>query len=367
VTIERSHHHISTAQELVTISKNNNPLNMAGELVFITGATGFVGFAVLVQLVKAGYQVRISVRKEENISTIKQHPSLAAYVSQLSFVVVPDITVEGAFDSALKDVTYIQHIASPLPKPTDNPERDIILPAIHGTTSILTSALKTPSIRRIVITSSIVAVLPNSTLDNGDATTIYTPSSRVRPAPTAPWGTFGESYRAAKALALDATDRFIAENKPSFTVVNVMPGYVIGANEWATDAKSLAAGSNGLVLSVVTGVKSPAARPGNITDIRDVARVHVGSLDEEKVKGNQSFLLDVGQVRFDDALDVASREFADAVKEGVLPLGGTIPAVTNNVDASATVEVFGKLRGYEDAVKSLLEQFVALKRRETAS
>jgi hypothetical protein len=31
-------------------------------------------------------------------------------------VVVPDILKDGAFDATLKDVTYIIHIASPLPR-----------------------------------------------------------------------------------------------------------------------------------------------------------------------------------------------------------------------------------------------------------
>ena len=164
---------------------------------------------------------------------------------------MPDITVEGAFDNSLKDVTYIEHIASPLPQPTDNPERDIIAPAIHGTTSILNSALRTPSIRRIVITSSLVAVVPGSALSNGDQTTVYTSSSRVRPLPTAPWGDHASAYRASKVLALDATERFLAEKKPHFTVVNVQPGYVIGPHALIEDAEALVSGSNAVVMSVV--------------------------------------------------------------------------------------------------------------------
>jgi nucleoside-diphosphate-sugar epimerase len=34
----------------------------------------------------------------------------------VDFVVVPDITVNGAFDKALKDVAGVLHVASPLPK-----------------------------------------------------------------------------------------------------------------------------------------------------------------------------------------------------------------------------------------------------------
>jgi uncharacterized protein YbjT (DUF2867 family) len=90
---------------------------MAGELVFITGATGFVGFAVLREVLRGGYLVRISVRRPSQVEEIKSHHLISPFSSKISFVVVPDITASGAFDSALEGVTYILHIASPLPKP----------------------------------------------------------------------------------------------------------------------------------------------------------------------------------------------------------------------------------------------------------
>jgi len=185
--------------------------------------------------------------------------------------------------------------------------------------------------------------------------------------PTAPWGNVAESYRAAKALALDATDRFVAEKKPHFTVVNVMPGYVIGANALATDIKTLGDGSNGIPVAIISGQKLPGARPGTIADVRDVARIHVGALDEAKVKvegGSRSFLFDVGHVDFNTIIKVAENEFPEAVKDGILSTEGSLAAVYQNLDVSETVEVFGPLTGYEDAVKPLLAQFIALKKGE---
>ena len=48
---------------------------------------------------------------------VRSNPALQAMnkSSQLSFIVVPDITVPGAFDDAVKGVSYIVHIASPIP------------------------------------------------------------------------------------------------------------------------------------------------------------------------------------------------------------------------------------------------------------
>jgi hypothetical protein len=45
-------------------------------------------------------------------------------------MIVPDITVDGAFVDALKDVTYVLHVASPIPSPVSL--LDIILYSSGG-------------------------------------------------------------------------------------------------------------------------------------------------------------------------------------------------------------------------------------------
>lgn len=306
--------------------------------------------------------MRVSVRKQPQIATLSLHPLLLPYLHRLDFVVVPDITVPGAFDDVLQDVVYIQHVASPLPRPTDDPDTDIIRPAINGTLSILESAQKAEGVRRVVITSSLVAVIPDAALTNGDAVTIYTAQSRVSPLPTAPWGDLSSVYRAAKVLALDATDRFVAEKKPRFSVVNVMPGYVLGPHELVTEnAEELISGSNAIPLSIVKGAIARAARPGSVVHVHDVSRILAGSLDEKRVvvadETSRSFLLDTGHVQFDDVNAIVQKAFPNSG----LPLGGSIPVVHQRADIGDVVTVFGKLRGFEDMVTGIVGQYLELK------
>jgi hypothetical protein len=63
--------------------------------------------------------VRISLRKEDQISSLSNHALISPYVSRgkVEFAIVPDITVPGAFDKVLKDVIYVEHLASKLPFP----------------------------------------------------------------------------------------------------------------------------------------------------------------------------------------------------------------------------------------------------------
>jgi nucleoside-diphosphate-sugar epimerase len=248
------------------------------------------------------------------------------------------------------------------------------MPAIHGTTSILNSALKYPSVRRVVITSSVVAILSDADASTGSSTPISS-SSRVDPLPAAPFSNYtaASAYRASKALSLDATDRFVAEKKPHFAVVNVMPGYVIGRNELITDAKSLVSGSNALVLPIVLGSESqPGKRPLMLTHVSEVARVEIESLDENKVAVNagesKSFLLDGGSasngVDFDDAKEVVRKAYPQAVKEGKLKLGGGIGSAKLNIESAETVRVFGEMRSYECAVESVVGQYLELLGKE---
>jgi len=129
---------------------------MSSELIFVTGATGFIGAATALAALEAGYRLRISVRKETQIDKLKE--VFSAYADKLEFVVVPDITAEGAFSKVLDNVDYILHLASPLASSPD--KNEIFPPAIKGTVGILRDAARISSIKKVVITSSIAALVP---------------------------------------------------------------------------------------------------------------------------------------------------------------------------------------------------------------
>lgn len=69
------------------------------------------------EALKAGYRVRAAIRRESSIEQIKATDSIQPYLPNLEFIIVKDITQEGAFDEALKGATYVIHVASPMPMP----------------------------------------------------------------------------------------------------------------------------------------------------------------------------------------------------------------------------------------------------------
>ena len=131
---------------------------MASSLVFITGATGFIGSHVVAQNLEAGHRVRLSVRKESQIDGLKSLYS--RYVDSIEFLVVPDLSTSDAFKSALQNVVYIFHLASPMPGKGSDFKTDYLLPAEQGTISLLNAARATSTVKRVVITSSVLALLP---------------------------------------------------------------------------------------------------------------------------------------------------------------------------------------------------------------
>jgi nucleoside-diphosphate-sugar epimerase len=91
---------------------------MSTPLVLITGTSGHLGFRVLVLALEAGYSVVSTIRKVEQAMKISEKPSVRPHRDRLSFAVVKDIAAPGAFDEAMKSVTHVIHVASPIASPS---------------------------------------------------------------------------------------------------------------------------------------------------------------------------------------------------------------------------------------------------------
>lgn len=70
--------------------------------ILVTGANGYIGTHITKVLLQAGYSVKAAVRSmASSEAIIRSHPE---YEDRLSFAIVPDITISGAYDEAVKDV-----------------------------------------------------------------------------------------------------------------------------------------------------------------------------------------------------------------------------------------------------------------------
>jgi len=220
------------------------------DIVLVTGGTGFIGFRTLRYALEEGYTVRAAVRNEAKAENIRRNSTLSSIKdlsSKLSFVIVPDFLADGAFDKAVKGIKYVLHLASPLTTGftvTDDLEAGIIKPAVQGTLGLFESAKKEPSIKRIVVTSSMVAIPPIAVLIGQQASEhVFTPADRAHDVP-GPYPAVIVAYVQSKIAALKEGEAWVEKHKPQFDVIHIHPSYVGGRNDLAQNVEELCSGTN---------------------------------------------------------------------------------------------------------------------------
>ncbi|POR35991.1 Uncharacterized protein TPAR_03805 [Tolypocladium paradoxum] len=349
------------------MASNNN--NNKG-LVLLTGATGHVGFAVLLKALEQGYKVRVVLRdmgKEDLIRSsdaVKRALSSVDDTPQLSFVSVPDVTLPGAFDSAMKDITYVVHVASPIPRgASKDPQAELIDPAVKGTANVLHSAREAASVRRVVITSSTSAIV-NYHFPPA-------PGTRVAPSDRQPDYHFpdvaacsgNEAYSAAKTAALNATDAFLlAGGDLHFDVVNIMPTYVFGPKGLATSPEAVISGSNifGIGLALVKQPWGSVCIESVSCHVDDVAEAHVQALSHDesgrlplRVGTHRDFILAV-PFKPEEVREIVAKTFPKELwEDGEAAFGGTgtYEWYHTEFEVSATEGLLGhKLKGLEEQI-----------------
>ncbi|KAJ9149350.1 3-beta hydroxysteroid dehydrogenase (NAD dependent epimerase/dehydratase) [Pleurostoma richardsiae] len=341
------------------------------DLVLITGATGHVGSCTLLHLLRAGHRVRAAVRSEKKAAAVLARPAIQALRpgSRLTFVIVPDITAPGAYERAVDGVTHVIHIASPLATgdavPLDRHVEHFIRPAVRGTREMLEAAAGSGTVRRVVITSSITAIVPVAQMEGtAPRLTAVRPTDRVPCIPD-PYESEFAAYAASKVAALQEAEAWIARERPAFDVVHLHPSFVLGRNDAAASPGEALRGTNAVLLAMLLGKRfGPFA--GATVHVEDVARAHVAALDP-RVPGDQSYILS-GPARWNDAKEVARRAFPAAMETGLLVGRGNVDSTYLPIDSSLTEATFGLgWAGFEEQVVSTVGQFLELRMRQRGS
>ena len=168
-------------------------------VVLLTGPNGFVGAHVLDLLLKNNYSVRGTVRSLSNATFFQVKYSQACLNGNLTFVTVPDIGAPGALDEAAKGFDFICHVASPFFTSTNDPIKELVEPAVNGTRSVVYSALKSKTLKKMSILNSFASVVDLS--KNTRPGYVYTAEdwNPVTPEQAAQDGHYG--YFASKTFA----------------------------------------------------------------------------------------------------------------------------------------------------------------------
>jgi nucleoside-diphosphate-sugar epimerase len=342
-------------------------------LVLITGATGHIGFRALLDLLTLGYKVRAAVRSEAKANTILNNPLFkkSKFPSELlSFVVVPDLEQPHAYDEAVKGVNYVIHIASPITTGGEFTQEQykayFIAPAVKGALGMLEAAATSSSVKRVVITSSVVAQIEFGIFAGGmSEDQVFNSESRT-PNDEGPYANEFQAYSASKTQSLNEVESWMATKKPSFDLVTIHPSFVEGRDDLALTAQSTITGTNAVLLGSALGKTAPHPMPGATVHNEDVARLHVEALRPDIPAGSYVAHSNTPAgtftgTRWEETNQIIARLFPDAVKKGLFPNNGVQQSSPVHIDASKTEKAFGwKFQSYEKQVESVIGHYLEL-------
>ncbi|KAG6847441.1 hypothetical protein H0H93_008085 [Arthromyces matolae] len=327
---------------------------MSGQLVLVTGITGFIAGQVANAFLEAGYRVRGTTRGDKAkllTDTIK--------VPGLEFSRVDNIATDD-LSEALKGVYAIAHVASPLAGRTNI--EDTLNTAIEGTLNVLRQATKA-GIKKLVVTSTFGTLLdPNSpsafaglTIDHQSWGT----ASRETAAANSENDYF--VYFTSKILAEKAVWDYAKEH-PELDVATVLPGFVYGpfADHYPLPKMS-GLGSNGYIYMLAQGGVPPLLPPFTV-DVRDVAKTHVLALSVgPKPLGEKRYISNSGNITWAEAAVALKKAHPE------LKLGDSfpdLPGPASTLDNKYTTEQlnFGTWITPEETIIATWEALVELQK-----
>ncbi|KAI0746584.1 NAD(P)-binding protein [Daedaleopsis nitida] len=288
--------------------------------VLVTGANGYVAVWVVKTFLDHGFSVRGTVRSESKAPYLRN--LFKSHGKKFEVVIVEDITKDGAFDEAVKDVDAIVHTASPFHFKAEDPA-EVIDPAVRGTTGILKSALAhAPSVKRIVVTSScasVFSILPEprelSELDWNEGHIAEVKEKGKDASAMA-------KYCASKTLAERAAWEWVEAHKGEigWDLVVLNPPYVFGPFLHEVDKpENLNESARDWYETVVKGTKDDEtlATWGSCwVDVRDLALAHTLAISKQEASGER-IIISAGSFKYQDFLNVAHAVYPQ------LPAGNT--------------------------------------------
>lgn len=327
--------------------------------ILVTGASGFVAKHLIGQLLAAGHRVRGTVRGQGKVPGIWEAVRVLAPGQEAGLELVEaDLLSDAGWSEAMAGVDAVMHVAAAIVAGEPRDASLVVRPAVEGTERVLQHA-HAVGIKRVIMTSSIATVGYGLGHERGvrryteaDFTNIET----MRHA----W-----AYCIGKTLAERAAWAFAGSNGMELTTIH--PGAILGP---VTDKDTSI--SLGLVTGLLDGSTPAMARIGfAISDVRDVAAMHVATLDKPESIG-QRYLCTGPFMTFEQVADVLRRAYPERkITIKVVPdwiirimaaLGGAVRQIINDVgnqkhfDGSKGEALLGRpYRSNEEAILSAAE------------
>jgi len=239
--------------------------------ICVTGATGFIASHIVEQLLAEGYKVNGTVRDLNKKSSFQHLEALPGAEENLKLFAA-SLLDEGSFDEALAGCQVVLHTASPYVLTVNDPQKDLVDPAVKGTLNVLRSCQKA-KVEQVVLTSSVAAVTDSPVPGHQYTENDWNTESNLGRNP----------YYYSKVLAEKAAWNFVKKlpDDEKFKLVSINPFVVIGPshiqamNPSNLSIKQILDGTFGALVDLAWG----------FVDVRDVARAHILAFEKETSEG----------------------------------------------------------------------------------
>ncbi|KAI6765920.1 hypothetical protein HG530_006990 [Fusarium avenaceum] len=202
-----------------------------GSWILVTGANGYTGSHVVIEVLKQGFNVRGTVRDLSYSQWLLEHPSVEPFVKQKRVeLVVADTAKPGDFDDAMKGISAVIHLAnigemSPDPNVAFASAEEVAL-------NVCRSAAKEPSIQRFVLAAGLWSSVWPKPGDDSRITKDTWNEDLVKMAKAPPPYDLSRMlavYLAARVDAEKAVWKFVEDEKLPWVVNSVAPCWLLGA------------------------------------------------------------------------------------------------------------------------------------------
>lgn len=230
---------------------------MTSKKVLVTGGNGHVGNTLVKALCDKGYEVRTTVR---NIEEVKSNGIFDGYAAELYEA---DIRDENAVRKAMRGVTGVFQVAALYSLDEKRLGEMIVANNTEGSQIVLRLA-KALGIRRVIMTSSIVAVGFGGV--DGQPMTEESWSDPTHPYCRSKLESEKAAWRFAKDQGLD--------------LVTICPGLILGPNFYKHTASTVN-------VSAYVNNQVPVRYPfqASVVDVRDVALAHIVAYEKKEASG----------------------------------------------------------------------------------
>jgi nucleoside-diphosphate-sugar epimerase len=244
----------------------------------VTGGTGYIASWIVKDLLEEGHTVRITVRNKSDKEKYQHLLDIERDTEGELSVFEADLLSPGSFDEVVAGSDYVMHTASPFfLDDGGDPQRNLVDPAVKGTTNVLDAVNKSSSVKRVILTSSLAAIygesreMTDSGLSALDETLWNESSSLSR-----------NAYSFSKTEAEKAAWSYV-EKQDKWDLVTIHPGFVLGPS--LTKRKDST--SINTLLRILQGeFKSGAPDLRFVfSDVRDISKAHISAAFTKEAKG----------------------------------------------------------------------------------